>query len=294
MSQADDALIAAAAARGITISPTQLKRWRAAGLIDTPLRTAHGRGQGRTSDHYPPATIEWACLIATWTKHRVSLDDITLRMYVLGRDIAPERLTQAWRDAWKSPGRSRGRTGPMMGFLEWVTEALDSPVPSADLPSDHPFVRAMRHRLARRLAVLEDAMVAFLALLQGEDPSPQGFESFQRALGPIGSILNIETVQKAVRSLPLRNMDSLNLTRIPHLEAARDAFLRMPLTFNTMAHLTGIRGYVISPVTGESYADRTGVSGILLLMGIAPILTSLEGAEDVFRNLAQNIRDTHP
>ena len=55
VSAADAAIIAAVAARGATVSATQLERWRTAGLLPRNVRHGSGRGRGSVSEPAPGA-----------------------------------------------------------------------------------------------------------------------------------------------------------------------------------------------------------------------------------------------
>lgn len=80
--QADRALIEHAAQHGVGVTPGQLKRWRTAGLLPTPARTAHGRGQGRTSDAYPPDAFTLVVPIARLVAEGNPLREVALWLYL--------------------------------------------------------------------------------------------------------------------------------------------------------------------------------------------------------------------
>src|SRR4051794_16712295 len=58
VTNADRDLIQTLAVHGVSVTPTQLKRWRAANLLPTPLQRTAGRGRGRPSETYPVGAVD--------------------------------------------------------------------------------------------------------------------------------------------------------------------------------------------------------------------------------------------
>src|SRR5688500_10577881 len=92
VTRADRDLIAALGQRGLDVTPTQLKRWRGAVLLPGPVRTAHGRGLGRTSDAYPDGALDQAAAIAELAARRMALKEIALSLYLDGFPVAHEKV----------------------------------------------------------------------------------------------------------------------------------------------------------------------------------------------------------
>lgn len=97
--QADSELRAALSERGVTVSADQLKRWRHAGLLPSPIRVAAGRGQGRRSTNYPSGTVELAAAVATVvTTMRVPLDYAAAVLFWTGVDVPFDRIITAYKN----------------------------------------------------------------------------------------------------------------------------------------------------------------------------------------------------
>ncbi len=73
LTAADAMLLEALAARGWQVSPRQLKRWRAEGLLAPPIQRSAGRGLGRPSLTYPAEAVEQADCIAVLLSQGVPL-----------------------------------------------------------------------------------------------------------------------------------------------------------------------------------------------------------------------------
>lgn len=97
--QADGELRAALGERGVTVTATQLKRWRRAGLLPSPIRVAAGRGQGRRSTHYPPGTVDHAAAVATVvTTMRVPLDHAAAVLFWGGVDVPFDQIIASYKN----------------------------------------------------------------------------------------------------------------------------------------------------------------------------------------------------
>jgi len=84
VTQADRGLLSALVDRGHRATPSQLKRWRAAGLLAPPLQRSAGRGKGRLSESYPPEAVEQAASIIELLGHSVPLEHMAVAMVVRG------------------------------------------------------------------------------------------------------------------------------------------------------------------------------------------------------------------
>lgn len=114
VTQADQVLIADMLALGASASPRQLKDWRAAGLVPTPIRETRGRGRGRPSTTYPEGTTRRVIDILDIQNQtsRVALRDIPVWLFILNKevDLDDVRESFALHDAGFLTGL--GFTGP--------------------------------------------------------------------------------------------------------------------------------------------------------------------------------------
>lgn len=116
-SAADTALIAAAAEYGVAPTPTQLERWRAAGLL--PRNQQHGAGRGRGSvSTTAPGTLDLVVWLTTHARPGRRPDDVALQAFAVGLPI-PERTV---RRAWLAAAATNTH-------LDAITEPLDAPEP---------------------------------------------------------------------------------------------------------------------------------------------------------------------
>ncbi|HEX6354767.1 hypothetical protein [Actinophytocola sp.] len=94
-SATDMALIAAASERGAAATPTQLERWRAAGLL--PGNEQHGAGQGRGSvSTAPPEAVDLVVWLGTHTRPGRRPGDLALEAFGAGLPIPEPTVRAAW------------------------------------------------------------------------------------------------------------------------------------------------------------------------------------------------------
>jgi hypothetical protein len=95
--EADARLGAELAAHGLEATPAQFKRWRAAGLLDSPIRRDAGRGTGRPSVCYPPSAVDQATAILRLLDHWVRFKEMALAMFLDGVPVSEAAVHQAVR-----------------------------------------------------------------------------------------------------------------------------------------------------------------------------------------------------
>jgi hypothetical protein len=96
-SQADETVIAAAAAAGVTLTARQLERWRQAGWIEHPERHYPGRGQGSTSA-YAGEAIAQAIALGEAVRRRYPLYKAVLDLFAACKPVSEAALRRAFRE----------------------------------------------------------------------------------------------------------------------------------------------------------------------------------------------------
>jgi hypothetical protein len=94
-SAADAALIAAAGERGAAPTPTQLERWRAAGLLPRNEQRGAGRGRGSVST-VPPEAADLVIWLGAHARPGRPLGDLALEAFGAGLPIPEATLRAAW------------------------------------------------------------------------------------------------------------------------------------------------------------------------------------------------------
>ncbi|MFE7927512.1 hypothetical protein ACFU6S_02035 [Streptomyces sp. NPDC057456] len=84
-SDADLALMALASASGLSVTASQLERWRSRGLIPKPVIQRQGRGGSRAV--YPPGTDDLVCALARHAGAGRSYDDLVLLAFFSGASV---------------------------------------------------------------------------------------------------------------------------------------------------------------------------------------------------------------
>lgn len=136
LTAADAELIADLAQQGVEVTPSQLKRWRAAKLLPTPRRTARGRGPGRTSDSYPPGTTPWARAIAEIVGSGTRLTLVPVALFVRGFDIEDaDQLRRSYQ--------------VLLDELALPVDEGEEPEDAADHVAQHLLRRTKRHPMGR-------------------------------------------------------------------------------------------------------------------------------------------------
>ncbi len=94
-STADTALIAAAGKRGAAPTPTQLERWRAAGLL--PRNEQHGAGQGRGSvSTVPTGAVDLVVWLSAHARPGRRPRDLALEAFAAGLPVPELTVREAW------------------------------------------------------------------------------------------------------------------------------------------------------------------------------------------------------
>lgn len=115
ISRADQSLIAELSKRGITVSPTQLERWRQAGLQPPNRRRWLGRGSGSVSQ-YQPEAVDQAADLTKLVKRGRPLADVALIMFARGYWVREDALRRGYRET-----------------LSWLESLATSTASDADL-----------------------------------------------------------------------------------------------------------------------------------------------------------------
>ena len=208
MTEADRGLLSALAARGHQVTPSQLKRWRAAGLLPTPERVAGGRGQGRRSTAYPAGTVARAAAVAEIViDGSVRLRHAATVLFLRGFEVPEKTLTVSY--------------AKFLGELSaFVGGADGDPRDAADRVAQKMRRRAKRSLLgqtliarggtygARQGSQLDDALVAeTAALFTGAEPSSEAAEAIAQIRGSPQS-----EHEDVLLALKLANVDNLQQT----------------------------------------------------------------------------------
>lgn len=226
MTEADRVLLSALAARGHKVTPSQLKRWRAAGLLPTPERVAGGRGQGRRSTAYPEGTVARAAAVAEIViDGRVPLRHAATVLFLRGFEVPEKTLKVSY-----------------VNFLNemsaFVGAADGDPRDAADRAAQKMRRRAKRSLLgqtliarggtygARQGSQLDDALVAgTAALFMGVDPSSEAAEAIAQIHGSPQSeqqdvflALKLASVDNLRQTLQDSTLDSLTAARKTYAE----------------------------------------------------------------------------
>jgi hypothetical protein len=226
-----DRQLAAAASRlaDLPISDRQVKRWRGRGLIGSPDRAwpGYARGSRSSIESYPPGTIERVATIARWATDGVSLNDITILLFV-GEDSYPMSVETVRR-------ASASLAESVLDSSVWRDSSLSAGLTErAELAAAHVMksgreskaVRGYRKRLGANPAargsrrfLLRSGIYEMLLILEGyrlaaEEPAPEvfamlGVPSLARfdpkteGMGKALSLLGVDELKLAVKRATL-------------------------------------------------------------------------------------------
>ena len=224
MTRADRDLIEELAQLGVVVSATQLKRWRNAHLIPSPVQRSAGRGRGRQSVSYPVGAVERTLAVARvmdW-QPRVRITEVSLWLFVMGGDIDPAQIRADF-------GKEH------VDFLKKVPAFGDES--SIDAFAERVVARFSRHPLGkavmrsaqlgavRRASDAGKAAYSIAYQLLGEWPTRSGMRAIVRAFDVIDRDLQDE-VMEHVRPLRLHSIEQM-LEKITDQELieARDSCL---------------------------------------------------------------------
>lgn len=264
LTEADRSLIADVADLGYRVTATQLKRWRAAGLLPTPSRRARGRGRGRTSDAYSTGTSERVVLIAELVAHKTPLREVPLHLFIRGFHVEEDGLLGAYRE-----------------LLDWIRSwifADEDPEDAADRVAQHlrrhskrhPFGRAWIVRTgtygARRSSTVEDAWVAVITLFLAEgSPSAEAIN----ALGIVTGETEPEELSAAIAHRSLNTLqEALNTFSGKDLHKARTLFDRTKSDGQRMQQVqehSGSFELASGLADGETLGELGDILGVLLI-----------------------------
>jgi len=107
-SLADRGLLAAAAAAGFPVSPTQLERWRALGLVPRNVRRGRGRGRGTTSEVPPDALPQLLRVASAARQGRALVPEPVFTRLLAGMRVSDDEVRTAVARQLRRFMRSRG------------------------------------------------------------------------------------------------------------------------------------------------------------------------------------------
>ena len=105
LSRADAELIRVLAEQGLTVSPYQLERWRAAGQLPRNRRRGLGRGKGSVSEIDDQSVRQAAMLARSAGQGRALMGSHVLDRFMAGRPVPEVRVRAAYRDRLDRLGR---------------------------------------------------------------------------------------------------------------------------------------------------------------------------------------------
>lgn len=183
-SQADQELISGAKQAGALVSPRQLKRWRAAGLLPSPTRRGLGRGRGSRSA-YPPGTLERVLALARLPRRARSPGAAVLSLFSLGYEVEEAALRRAHSE-WVTQTEERLRQGAgsadPLDMAEVAAMRMLGPFLRTRL--GRQYLRRLRHRGEPPRDVLVSAMTGLTSLVvSGEPSSSEAIREYLDAAG---------------------------------------------------------------------------------------------------------------
>jgi hypothetical protein len=92
-----DARLLAELPLGVGVTTRQLKRWRASGLLPTPIQVSAGRGHGRRSVSYPAGTAQLVVAIADTLSDGWSLRYVAFGLFARGHEVPDVGLKRSYR-----------------------------------------------------------------------------------------------------------------------------------------------------------------------------------------------------
>ena len=229
LTRANRDLIEELAQRGVVVSATQLKRWRNAHLIPSPVQQSAGRGRGRQSVSYPVGAVERTLAVAR-VMHgppRVRITEVSLWLFAMGGDIDPAQLRADF-------GKEH------MKYLKRVPTFGDEP--SIDAFAENLVAHFSRHPLGkavmrtaqlgavRRASDAGKAAYSIVYQLFGERPTKSGMRAIARALGVTDRDLQDE-IMGHVRHVRLHSIEKMldEITDQELIEARDDCLAAVAL-----------------------------------------------------------------
>jgi hypothetical protein len=200
---ADRQLMDALAERGLEATPTQFKRWRAAGVLTPPLQRSAGRGKGRRSERYPPEAVDQAATILELLTFRVPLKHMAVALVVRGIPVTDAAVRKAFLDILPTPD---------VGEVDDVARADEVDQYSAQLQRRARRIPLLHHWAARARGtnepgrfVLSDMLSALMQLTATGTPPSVDAEA------ATGHILGIDSdeIQSVIAVMQSLDVDSL-------------------------------------------------------------------------------------
>ena len=127
-SGADAELIRALAERNVTVTVSQLERWRTAGLLPRHPRSGLGRGRGSRAELLPATITQAEVLARTSRQGRAPASLLTSALMRSIRDSSPDALRAAITGALRglAAGLTAGNGGPVLDAALSGDEADDA------------------------------------------------------------------------------------------------------------------------------------------------------------------------
>ncbi len=290
LTTADRQLTDQLAARGYQVTPHQLKRWRAAGLLPPPSQQARGRGPGRRSTAYPEGSAERAEAIAYLLAQHVPLRYIALVLFTRSFPIDEKRLTVAYAQ--------------FLDDIEALAYDEHDPSDGADRLAQHLRRRAKRVPLgrrwiargntygARRGSLLEAALVTLTSTVFADArPDEQAGQAVSQIVGAPAELAGDLAARLQLTTLPALRA-TLGELAPGELVRARDLLTRSLSVTAQLQHLTvSITGEAIA----EGLSDRELVDELghaLGILSMAAVLRGLPGYEHALEQLESLLTGT--
>ncbi len=290
MTDADRQLTDQLAARGYEVTPDQLKRWRAAGLLPGPIQRSQGRGAGRRSVGYPEGAVERAEAIAGLLRQRVPLRYIAVVLFARGFPVDEERLTVAYAQ--------------FLDDVETLASGEHDRTDGADRLAQHLRRRAKRIPLgrrwiargntygARRGSALETALVTLTTTLFADEcPNEQASAAVSQIVGAPADTADDIAARLQLMTLPALRETLLELAP-GELVRARDLLTR---SVSVAAHLQHLTVSITGTTIAEGLCDRELVDELgdaLGILAMAAVLSGVSGYEQALEQLESLLTGT--
>ncbi len=273
---ADQDLINQLAAAGYKVTPRELKRWRAEGVLRSPLQKSMGRGRGRASVAYPAEALAQAMDIARCSQGKIPMRYVPLSFFAQHIPVNAGLVKAAYR-----------------ALLDQIDSELDSGVEgwdSVDAVAQKQLRRAKRTRLgrswinrsgaygARRGSGLEDMLVGLVGLVfEDAQPSEDARAAIARIAGaPDGAE---EEFLAALAGITLSNLRLMVETMTTgDLRNAREVFEEMQ---SYVAEAQALHARTGTPPSAAGLADIEPVEPVWRAFQILIIATLLRTRPDL-------------
>lgn len=278
---ADQDLINQLAAAGYKVTPRELKRWRAEGLLRSPLQKSMGRGRGRASVAYPAEALAQARDIARCMQGKIPMRYVALSFFPQHIPVNAGLVKKGY-----------------LALLDEIDGELGSEIEDGD-PVDavaqKQLRRAKRTPLgrswisrsgaygARRGSDLEDMLVGLVGLVfEDAQPSENARAAITRIAGAPDEAE--EEFLTAIASTTLSNLRSTVETMTTgDLRTARDVFEEMQ---RYVAEAQSLHARTDAPPSAAGLADIEPVEPVWQAFQILIIATLLRTRCDLSTDIS--------